>query len=152
MQGLRVFSIYKTSAALPVALAVALPYVLVHDVDLFLQLVLACLLILPLVRSIVARCDFFAPINIFCVLYGIGFVLAPLLQRVGWVMSDPAYAHYDASFATRTSLLSIVAILLVYLAYYEGGDNIEFMLPVFVFEGEGGFQAFVEAITDQWLL
>ena len=120
MQGLRVFSIYKTSAALLVVLAVALLYVLVHDVDLFLQLVLSCLLMLPLVHSVVAKRDFFTPINIFCVLYGMGFALVPLLQRVGWVMSDPAYAHYDASFATRTSLLSIVAILLVYLAYYEG--------------------------------
>ena len=37
----------------------------------------------------------------------------------------------------------------VYLAYYEGLDNIEFFLPVFVFEGNS-FQAFVEAIAPEW--
>lgn len=42
-----------------------------------------------------------------------------------------------------------VAITKIYTAYYEGNDDIPYILPIFVFEGEG-FLAFVEAIREEW--
>src|SRR5581483_5327368 len=46
---------------------------------------------------------------------------------------------------------SRIAIQKVYLAYYEGSDSVRYFLPIFVFEGENSFVAYVEAIQDQWL-
>ena len=44
-----------------------------------------------------------------------------------------------------------IAIQRVYLGYYEGSDKLPYFLPVFVFEGDGGFLALVEAVRDGWL-
>lgn len=54
-------------------------------------------------------------------------------------------------YITLLPVQKTINITKVYLAYYEGNDDIEFFLPVFVFEGEGGFLAFVEAIREQSL-
>lgn len=43
-----------------------------------------------------------------------------------------------------------IAIHKVYVAYYEGSDDVQFLLPIFVFEGNNNFQAFVSAITEEW--
>lgn len=57
---------------------------------------------------------------------------------------------YISSFPLRSNNQTIV-IEKAYLAYYEGNNAEEFIQPVFVFEGQGGFQAVVVAIIDQWL-
>lgn len=43
-----------------------------------------------------------------------------------------------------------IPIQKVYLAYYEGNDELHYFLPIFVFEGEN-FLAFVEAVKEEWL-
>ena len=44
-----------------------------------------------------------------------------------------------------------VGIQQVYLAYYESTDAMDFLLPVYVFEGDNNFIAYVSAIKDEWL-
>lgn len=43
-----------------------------------------------------------------------------------------------------------ISITKIYLAYYEGNDDTNFFLPVFVFEGDGFF-SFLEAVKEQSL-
>lgn len=38
-----------------------------------------------------------------------------------------------------------------YLAYYDSGEYQPFLQPIFVFEGDQDFVAYVPAITDEWL-
>jgi len=38
-----------------------------------------------------------------------------------------------------------------YLAYYVEGRQQDFLTPVYVFEGDNGFYAYVTAITDEWV-
>lgn len=45
-----------------------------------------------------------------------------------------------------------VIIREVSLGYFEPVVAVNFLEPVYVFKGEGGFTAYVPAITDQWLL
>ncbi|MBI2036018.1 hypothetical protein HYT17_00055 [Candidatus Microgenomates bacterium] len=46
--------------------------------------------------------------------------------------------------------LPVIAIQKVYLSYWENNDELNFFLPVFVFEGEGDFLAFVSALKESW--
>lgn len=56
----------------------------------------------------------------------------------------------------RAALVSLpssggeVVIRRVYLAYYDPSEYQEFLQPVFVFEGDNGFTAYVPAVTDQY--
>ena len=52
---------------------------------------------------------------------------------------------------SQTFLQGPIRIERLYLAYYEGDDEVQFLLPIFVFEGEGGFLAFVEAVKEERL-
>lgn len=53
---------------------------------------------------------------------------------------------YIASIPTAKT----IAIKKIYLAYYEGNDDLAFILPVFVFEGDNGFVAYVSAVKEEW--
>jgi hypothetical protein len=44
-----------------------------------------------------------------------------------------------------------VTVRRAYLAYYESTQPQEFLQPVFVFEGDGGFMAYVPAINSDYL-
>ncbi|MBI4433254.1 oligosaccharide repeat unit polymerase [Candidatus Uhrbacteria bacterium] len=107
-------------AIVALGLLLSLRALLELEADAFLQCVVVVISAFPFVRAAIAREDFFSPIIIFSALFGTSFGVVPLLQRGGWVMVDPAYAHVASEFSVRASLLSIVAILLVYVAYYEG--------------------------------
>jgi hypothetical protein len=39
----------------------------------------------------------------------------------------------------------------VYLAYYMGKDQQDYLMPVIVFEGSNGFMAYVSAVSDEWV-
>lgn len=43
-----------------------------------------------------------------------------------------------------------VTIRRIYLAYYDAGEPQQFFQPVFVFEGDGGFAAYLPAVTDEY--
>ncbi|MBU1117987.1 hypothetical protein KKD37_03425, partial [Patescibacteria group bacterium] len=43
-----------------------------------------------------------------------------------------------------------VVIRKIYLAYFEPVNLTQFLQPVYVFEGDGGFVAYVRAITDKY--
>lgn len=53
--------------------------------------------------------------------------------------------------ARETNTQGSIAIAKVYTAYYEGNDDSPYLLPIFVFEGNNGFLAFVEAVKAEWL-
>ncbi len=55
---------------------------------------------------------------------------------------------YIASFYGTTSTISIQDI---YLGLYMGNEPQSYLLPVFVFEGNDGFFAYVSAIKDEWV-
>jgi hypothetical protein len=42
------------------------------------------------------------------------------------------------------------AIRKVYLAYLDTKEYQDFLQPIFVFEGDGGFVAYVAAVQDSW--
>ncbi|MFH1430729.1 MAG: O-antigen polymerase [Candidatus Uhrbacteria bacterium] len=88
--------------------------------QVFVCVVVLCIALSPALSAAVRRRDLFSPINIFGALYGVSFGLVPLLQLSGWVSLDHAYAHYDTAFGLRASILSIVALLVTLLGYYEG--------------------------------
>lgn len=44
----------------------------------------------------------------------------------------------------------LITIRRAYLAYYDAGQYTEFYQPVFVFEGDNGFIAYVPAVTDEY--
>lgn len=44
-----------------------------------------------------------------------------------------------------------ITITNVFLAYYIGSQTQDFLMPVFVFEGNDGFFAYVPAVTDEWI-
>ena len=44
-----------------------------------------------------------------------------------------------------------VAIRNIFLAYYMSGSLQNFLMPVFVFQGDNGFYAYVPAVTDVWI-
>lgn len=113
--------IFMLGGMLILAASIVIPllYFLFTDIDTFLSLILVGSALVPIVRSILYRRDLFSPINIFCFLYGLTFGVVPIFQRVGLISIDPAYASYDAVFATRASLVSIAGLLLVYVAYFE---------------------------------
>ncbi len=46
---------------------------------------------------------------------------------------------------------SIVIVRKIYLAYYDSGFADNYIQPIFVFEGDRGFVAYVPAITSDWL-
>jgi hypothetical protein len=43
---------------------------------------------------------------------------------------------------------SNVTVRKAYLAYYESNDPQDFLQPVFVFEGDGGFMGYVQAVDQ----
>lgn len=51
---------------------------------------------------------------------------------------------------TPTSDLTQIIIRRVYLGYYDSGLPQGFLQPVYVFEGDNGFTAYVPAVTDQY--
>ncbi len=91
----------------------------VFKVDLVVVLFLVLLLAAPVVHSAVCRQDLMSPINLFALLYMISFVAMPMLSESGLVSTDPAYVSYDKSYEFKTRLLSIFALLFLYLGYYE---------------------------------
>ncbi|MFA6007319.1 MAG: hypothetical protein WC784_01580 [Candidatus Shapirobacteria bacterium] len=54
--------------------------------------------------------------------------------------------YWPANDTTATS----VVIRKIYLAYFEPVDLTQYLKPVYVFEGDGGFVAYVRAITDKY--
>lgn len=44
-----------------------------------------------------------------------------------------------------------VTVRSAYLAYYDSEDQQDFLQPVFVFEGDNDFYAYVPAVSDDWL-
>ncbi len=44
-----------------------------------------------------------------------------------------------------------VVVRKAYLAYFESNRHQEFLQPVFVFEGDGGFMGFVQAVSSEYL-
>ncbi len=40
----------------------------------------------------------------------------------------------------------------IYLAYFEDSQHQDFLQPIFVFEGDNDFYAYVQAITEQWIV
>jgi len=46
---------------------------------------------------------------------------------------------------------SIAVIRKIYLAYFDSAKPQQYLQPVYVFEGDNGFIAYVSAIDDQWL-
>ncbi|MBI2029649.1 hypothetical protein HYT02_04490 [Candidatus Gottesmanbacteria bacterium] len=44
-----------------------------------------------------------------------------------------------------------VVIRDAYLAYFDDGVNISYLMPVYVFIGDDGFIAYVSAVSDQWI-
>lgn len=44
-----------------------------------------------------------------------------------------------------------VKIRNVYLGYYIGRIEQDYLMPIFVFEGDDGFIAYVNAVTDEWI-
>lgn len=55
----------------------------------------------------------------------------------------------EAFVAKRT--IPKVIIRRVYMAYYESSLPQDFLQPVYVFEGDGGFMAYVQAVRDDYL-
>lgn len=55
---------------------------------------------------------------------------------------------YIANFGNNTK--NEIVIRRVYLAYYDSGQYAQYFQPVVVFEGDGGFYAYVPAITDEY--
>jgi hypothetical protein len=54
---------------------------------------------------------------------------------------------YIASYGGSTS----VTIRNIFLAYYMSGNLQQFLMPIFVFQGDNGFYAYVPAVTDVWI-
>lgn len=57
-----------------------------------------------------------------------------------------AGAYWPASDTTNSS----VVIRKIYLAYFEPVNLTQFLQPVYVFEGDNGFVAYVRAVTDKY--
>lgn len=57
----------------------------------------------------------------------------------------------QGSVAVRSSAAGEVVIRKTYLAYYESSDPQEFIQPVYVFEGDGGYVGYVPAINSAYL-
>lgn len=55
-----------------------------------------------------------------------------------------------AAFISQEAPGSQVTIRRVYLAYYDSGKVQQFLQPIVVFEGDGGFRAYVPAITADY--
>jgi len=55
------------------------------------------------------------------------------------------------SIAVRSLATGEVVIRKIYLAYYESRDPQEFIQPVYVFEGDGGFVGYVPAVASAYL-
>jgi hypothetical protein len=55
---------------------------------------------------------------------------------------------YIASYQGKSSTVSINDVT---LAYYIGSQPQEFLMPVFVFQGNDNFVAYVPAVTDEWI-
>ena len=55
---------------------------------------------------------------------------------------------YIASYEGNSSNISINNVL---LAYYIGTDPQAYLMPIFVFEGNDNFIAYVPAVTDEWI-
>jgi len=55
---------------------------------------------------------------------------------------------YIASYFGSSSNISVRNI---FLAYYMSGNTQYFLMPIFVFQGDNGFYAYVPAVTDEWI-
>lgn len=55
---------------------------------------------------------------------------------------------YIASYFGNSTNITITN---VFLAYYIGSQTQDFLMPIFVFEGNDGFFAYVGAVTDEWI-
>lgn len=55
---------------------------------------------------------------------------------------------YIASFNGTDNTIQITNI---YLGYYIGEKQQKYLMPIFVFEGDNGFFAYVSAVNDEWL-
>ena len=45
----------------------------------------------------------------------------------------------------------VVTIRSIYLAYLDSKTPVGYLMPIYVFEGDGGFYGYVSAIEDEWL-
>ena len=59
-----------------------------------------------------------------------------------------SFKLWEAALATYNDASSSVTIQNIFLAYYLGEDPQQYAMPVYVFEGNNGFFAFVSAITE----
>ncbi len=53
--------------------------------------------------------------------------------------------------AGNSTFTKRVVIRDAYLAYYDGGNNQSYFVPVYVFAGDNDFVAYVNAISEEWL-
>jgi hypothetical protein len=67
--------------------------------------------------------------------------------------SSEAYAQLQAGnyWPASDNSLKNLTIRKVYLAYFEPVNLTNFLEPIYVFEGDGNFIAYVPAITDKWV-
>lgn len=56
-------------------------------------------------------------------------------------------AYIASYFGTSTN----ISINNVFLAYYISKETQDFLMPIFVFEGNDGFFAYIPAVTDEWI-
>lgn len=57
----------------------------------------------------------------------------------------------DGYIAAYSGTDTSVLINNVYLAYYLGEDRQKYLMPVIVFEGDGGFMGYVSAVKKEWV-
>lgn len=55
---------------------------------------------------------------------------------------------YIAAYSGQSAKITITN---VFLAYYIGSQSQDFLMPIFVFQGNEGFYAYVPAVTDEWI-
>jgi len=56
---------------------------------------------------------------------------------------------FIASIGTNSG--GVVSIRKIYLAYYDPDESQGYLLPIIIFEGDGGFFGYVPAVTNDWL-
>ncbi|MBU0618642.1 hypothetical protein KKD62_00225 [Patescibacteria group bacterium] len=57
----------------------------------------------------------------------------------------------EAFVATKGNNQQIITIRKISLAYFDSAEPQQYLQPVYIFEGDNGFVAYVSAIDDQWV-
>ncbi len=88
---------------------------------------------------------------------GVNFIYQPILEESSTYPLKSVTAAYEelkngqAYIASYFGTSENITITNVFLAYYIGSQTQDFLMPVFVFEGNDGFFAYVPAVTDEWI-